>query len=334
MINSFLRRLYMLSSYNLSTRLKDYLNSIENKRREILLTPIPPKKQLQLRWQAMNDTIYYSLRLSGNTLTKSEVIKLLTTQKEKNLKKQEQEVIKYKSALDYIKQHWLVSPAPVTPNTVLNLYEIACSGRLKVAVSELKHLLDYLQTHLPSPVAQALGGRAEKENPIVQAGVANIEIMKMRPFTDGNRRLGRLLSHLFLYKYGYDFDGLLVFEKSWAENPELFLQNYQIALHATSITLWLEFFAKSIETALSEVLKNFSFPQELPAGLPPSFWTLNDRQKSILSRLEEPGSSITNKKVQKRFKVSQITASRDLTKLKILGLVNSYGKGRSVYYTI
>lgn len=309
----------MLSSYNLSTRLKEHLNTIENLRREILLTPLPPKKQLQLRWQAMIDSIYYSLSLSGNTLEKSEIVKLLTTRRKRNLKKQEQEVIKYKNALDYIKQNWLVSRNPVTPNTVINLYEIACFGKLKAAITELKYLLDYV--------------RAEKENPIIQAGVVNIEIMKMRPFTDGNRRIARLLATLFLYKYGYDFEGLLVFEKSWSENPEQFSENYQIAVHATTITLWLEYFARSCEVALSQVLKNFTLPPQELTGLPPSFWELNDRQKSILTKLEEPASNIANKKVQKTFRVSQITASRDLSKLKTLGLVNSYGKGRSVYYT-
>jgi len=33
------------------------------------------------------------------------------------------------------------------------------------------------------------------------------------------------------------------------------------------------------------------------------------------------------------FKVSQITASRDLSKLGALGLLFIHGKGRSVYYT-
>ncbi len=43
--------------------------------------------------------------------------------------------------------------------------------------------------------------------------------------------------------------------------------------------------------------------------------------------------TITNKKVQKLFKVSQITASRDLAKLASVGLLFTHGKGRSVYYT-
>lgn len=307
----------MLASYNLSQRLKESLSTIESLRREILATPLPPKKQLQLRFGTMVDRIYYSLFLSGNPLKKSETVKILTTNR-KNLKKNEQEVINYKNALDYIKENWSVVKNPVTPKTILTLCQIVSFGKLKIPTSQLKHLLDYSEN--------------ARENPIIQAGLINIELMKMRPFTHGNRRLARLLSNLILSKYGYDCQGLLVFEKYWAENPELFEQNYQIAAHATSVTLWLEYFAKSAMLHLTDVLKDIREGGK-ESLLPDSFWELTDRQKSILATLEEAGARITNRNVQKAFGVSQITSSRDLAKLKTLGLLHSYGKGRSIYYT-
>ncbi len=64
-----------------------------------------------------------------------------------------------------------------------------------------------------------------------------------------------------------------------------------------------------------------------------SYFELNDRQTSILNMLDLPQGSITNRKIQKAYKVSQITASRDLAKLTTLGFLFSHGKGRSVYYT-
>jgi len=60
---------------------------------------------------------------------------------------------------------------------------------------------------------------------------------------------------------------------------------------------------------------------------------LNDRQNKILERLENPNLKITNKDVQKMFGVSQITASRDLSKMANLGILLPHGKGRSVFYT-
>lgn len=247
------------------------------------------------------------------------MVKLISRQGKKNLKKYEREVIKYKNAVDYIRDNWLVSQNTVTPKTILTLYDLACYGSLKIPISNLQDLLSYIQ-------ARPL------ENPIIQAGVASIELMKMRPFTNGNGRIARLITLLFLYKYGYDFQGLLVLEKYWAENLDTLNENFQTATRASSITLWLEYFAKCVEESLQTILKSIKeSPIDLPE-LPASFWELNDRQKLILSALEEPGIKITNKKAQKLFKISQITASRDLAKLKTLGLLRTFGKGRSIYY--
>ena len=307
------------ASYNLSFRLNEFLSKIELQRHEVLLAPIPPKKKLQLRWLAIVDHIYCSLVLDDDPLKKSEIVKLITAQGKKKLKQSEREVVKYKEALDYIKQNWLVCQNLVTPKTILTLYDLACYGKLKVPISNLADLLHYIQ-------ARPL------ENPIIQAGIANIELMKMQAFTNDNGRITRLVTLLFLYKYGYDFEGFLVLEKYWAQNPEELRDNFQIASHASSITLWLEYFAKCVTVQLAEVIKSIKESSvELPE-MPTSFWEINDRQKSILNSLEEPSARITNKKVQKMFKISQITASRDLAKLKALGLLATFGKGRSIYY--
>ncbi|OGK57462.1 hypothetical protein A3H83_03340 [Candidatus Roizmanbacteria bacterium RIFCSPLOWO2_02_FULL_39_8] len=61
--------------------------------------------------------------------------------------------------------------------------------------------------------------------------------------------------------------------------------------------------------------------------------SLNSRQREIIQMLEDPKSRITNKQVQKKFSVSQITASRDLAKLTIVGVLFSHGKGRSTWYS-
>ena len=78
-----------------------------------------------------------------------------------------------------------------------------------------------------------------------------------------------------------------------------------------------------------KIVSSSKFQTDLPAA----FWKLNDRHAEVMNLLERPGSKITNKKVQKMFKVSQITASRDLSQLVRLGLVFSGGKGRSTFYT-
>lgn len=297
-------------SYNLSEKLKDHLRRIELLRQKILLTPIPPKTELRLRWEAMINRVYWVMIFSKDkSINKNRVIKLLAHQEKGEMRKEEEEILKYKNALDYIKTNWLVSKKLVTIKDVLTLHQLACYGRFQSSEKTLKQLLDYLQK---SP-----------ENPVVQAAVAYIQIINISPFTLGNTQVASLLALLFLHKAGYDFRGLLVLEQCW--HPD-------IIIYRTNLTPLLEEFSKVLANQL-EKTANFDLNTSDLAGFSPSFWELNDRQKGILTHLEQPDLSITNKKVQKLFKISQITASRDLAKLANLGLLLLHGKGRSVFYT-
>ena len=306
-------------SYTLSPKLKEDLYEIEHLRRQIILTPLSPKTELKLRWEAILNRTYSSLNIAGNSLKRTEMLKLLAETVHKKIRQEEQEVLKYKAALNYISQEWLVSANPVDTQALIDLHKIIGNGKLRVPRAELQYLLDYLQ--------------ARSENPIIQAGIVNIEIEKMRPFSENNKLISHLASLLFLYKYGYDFKGFLSYETEWVENSNNFKENYERALNATSLTLWLEYFASCILKQAELIVQSLALPKSAILELRESFWKLQDRQKSILSYLDSPQASITNKKVQKRYKISQITASRDLAKLTSLGFLFSHGKGRSVYYT-
>ena len=71
----------------------------------------------------------------------------------------------------------------------------------------------------------------------------------------------------------------------------------------------------------------------IDSEVPAETFILNERQKKILAHLDEPGSSINNRSLQKMTGISQMTAARDLSKLVEHGLIISHGKGRGVVYT-
>ena len=182
----------------------------------------------------------------------------------------------------------------------------------------MQQFLDYIQTG--------------QENPVIKAAIAQIQILYLSAFTKDNDLIARFLALLVLYKYGYDFRGLLILEEYFARTAEEFEERITNALSNQRITYWLEYFAKGILVQLQkaeETLDSFSSRLDLPT----SFWEINERQKLVLAYLDDPNSTVTNKKIQQLFKISQITASRDLAKLTSLGLLFSHGKGRSIYYT-
>ena len=312
-------------AYNLSPKLEDYLEKIESLRKQILLTAIPPKTELRLRWEAALNRVFWSLSLTDNTLTKQEMTNLLSQLGIKRLGPAQKQVINYKKALDYINENWLVSSLQINFPSVKKLFEICFKGiptqnlgAINSVKKEIDYFLEYLQTG--------------KENPILQAGIAQIVMIELSPSTDGNGSLARLIPYLFLYKHGYDMRGLLVIDE--------YLRRDVVALKAAitsvrnnkNLTLWLEYFSYGVAVQLTKALEDIQ-KSRFSSELPSSYWKLNERQREVLSLLEQPGVRVTNKVVQKMFGVSQITASRDLAKLASLGLVFPHGKGRSVYYT-
>ena len=315
----------LLVTYTLSPFLEDNLEKIDEIRKDLLLTPISLKIDLGLRWEAMLERIYWYLSLDGNPVPRSEIRRLLTLQNiQKNLTPQQREVIDYKKAIHYISQNWLSSPEKITSKVILKLYNTT-----------------YFPTFGPptdfAPVEESIQAflvylQQGKDHPVIASATAFIQLLHIGCFHAANERMARLLVYLFLYKYYYDFRGLLVLERDFRQNLSKYRNTYQAVLQTKNLTSWLEFFSESLHNSLEKVQENLKLlPFQVETTKP--FWQLNNRQKEILTLLENPQETIANKKVQQILQVSQITASRDLAKLATLGFLFTHGKGRSVYYT-
>ena len=306
-------------SYNISPRLNEYLSKVEDLRKQILLTPISQELELRLRWEAIFNRIHYALKLAGNPTKKKDVLKLLSEVTHGKLNEDQKEVLRYKDALDYISRNWQGSQNAIDSRAIIFLHSLIGYGALRVPKAGLQSLLDYLQT--------------EGEGPVIQAAIVYIEMEKMQLFTEFNTQIAHLTTDLFLHKYGYDLNGFLAYETAWMEDENSFRENHERALNTVSLTLWLEYFAQKILQQMESLIRSIKNPRLTTVDSKESFWQLNERQRIILSLLDQPQATITNRQIQKRFKTSQITASRDLTRLTNLGHLFSHGKGRSVYYT-
>lgn len=313
-------------SYNISEHLKTYLGKIEKLRIDILTYPISPKNELRLKWDSMLERTLWSLSLTDNPLSKTDVVKLLSTQTaKKKLNKDEKDVINQKKAFGYIKDNWIASKNPLNISVVKKLYDISCrdtygppSGLTEYSEKRINSLFEYLEKG--------------HDHPIIQAGIVQPEIIAITPFDNGNGRVARLLSYLYLYRGGYETREMLNLEEYYKRDLVMYKRMLEASKIQGNLTVWLEYFSYGIGAGLEkslDTIKNLKFKEDLPQ----SFWKLNPRQKQILDLLEKPGEKITNKDVQKSYGVSQITASRDLVRLATLGLLLVNGKGRSVFYT-
>jgi len=310
--------------YNLSTKILANLKRIEDLRANILLHPLSLKDEQRLKWDANLSRIYWSLTFKEKVPSKKLITKVLTSPTPKKTDAITKDIIALNNTFSFIKQNWMVSTAKVKIKDIKKLYDISCKpvmgsakGFTSLSEKNINHTLDYIQSG--------------KENPIIQAGIAQAELLNTIPFEQGSARISRLINYLFLYKAGYDMRGLLVIDEFLRRDLVIYKQASESVHRNKNLTFWLEYFTHILVLSLSKSLENVK-NLHFYLNTPPSFWKLNERQKNILQYLEAPDTRITNKQVQKMFTISQITASRDLSRLASLGLLFSRGKGRSVYY--
>lgn len=312
-------------TYTLTQELHDAFLSVDALRRTILTTPIPPKTVLELQFQATTDRIYGSLLLAGIPISKHDTAPILMHPPKKPTPIAG-DIVNYRKALAYVSQTWSANPKPITFTSVETIASLVhpedrtIRQNLRAMEGALRRILEW--------------GDPQHDHPVLQAAV--IQALATDAFASKTDRgqIARLISYLIFVKYGFDTWGMLAPEREWARATDSYHRAYETIVRHNQLTAWILYFAKTVQGALEELRDTLSkHAAEIHVDAPKQFFDLSQRQRAILDLLAQPTARITNRDVQKRFKISQITASRDLSKLATLGLLYSHGKGRSVSYT-
>jgi hypothetical protein len=313
-------------AYTISPYLIRYLEKIELLRRQIILAPLPQSRELSLQFTATIDRLHFGLLFVDQKLQAETIKTVLGNQIVFAMQKDPQSrsmiqttILRYKQSLDYIKKDWLLNDQAITLQTLLHLYEMTAETKLPVPEKRLQEILTYLDS--------------SEDNAFIRSAIAKLQIRNLLPINEENEHFSTLCSYLFLYKSGMDCRGLLVLEKAWMQEKPIFLGHYQTAISKPNITSWLEYYVKILSVHLEKTLEELSQTTSHKEQVDQAIGKLNERQKTIMTLLDDPKAVITNRTVQKIFHISQITASRDLAKLTTLGLLYTHGKGRSVRYT-
>jgi hypothetical protein len=309
----------MLSfSYTIALQLRETLNAITRLRTQILTVPLSPKTEIKLVWEGTAIRTWATLSIAGFDVPKHEVATILANPVKST--RAILTIIGLRGGFDFIHSQWRANPRPVSISALETLFHLANPGDARsftLIESSLKELLAYLA--------------AQEEHPVIQAAIAHMHILTIPDLPEPGV-FARLVHYLCLSKYGFDIRGWIAPERVWQNDQETYARLIATYSENHTLTRWLEYIAQSMQANLETILADIQesrFHIEYPAV----FWELSDRQKEILKRMDTPDVSITNRQIHKRFKVSQITASRDLSKLTALGLLYPHGKGRAVYYT-
>jgi Fic family protein len=328
---------------------------IEVARDRILRAPIVPRWEAELRREALVRSAHHSTSIEGNSLSLEEVTDLLAGRDVLAHPRDRQEVLNYAAVLRYIDRHFLGQERPITEETIRHLHVLVVKDilppadtgqyrRVPVVVGvpatgevvfrppdweDVPGLVADLAAWLNSPETATL-------MPVLEAGTAHYELVRIHPFVDGNGRTARALVTLILAQRGFDTKRFFALDEYYNQDRASYYEALRsVDPQTQDLTEWLEYFVQGIAV---EMVRAEQRVQEL-GGLyrteaETAQVSLNSRQIKLLDYLRRSGGSISNREYQELFLVSKRTASNDLSELTAHGLLAVEGAGRAIRYRL
>jgi len=338
--------------FSLTSDINNLLIQIEKLKFQIDVARVLPQQIVRLRYRATVDSVYNSTTIEGNTLNKKQVeqvIKGKLTTKEYAVI----EVINYKKALDWIIKNSNKGEV-LTKKDSFSLHKLVTSDLLpvkKVGVvrrnpvfvvdiesdkeivryeapdfKKVSKLLDELFTWLDNE---------KKLHPIIKTAILHYEFVSIHPFSDGNGRVTRLLSKLFLDSIGYDFHGALTLDSYYFENQLRYYEELNRGLDYTSqttadLTTWIHFFVEgflvNVEKLANEVLVLSVVDKEVRIKFSKDDIVIIDYISNF--------GSISSNEVVEILNINERTAQRRLKRLVENKVLRKIGEARSVRYKL
>ena len=309
----------------------------------------------ELRRIATIESIGSSTRIEGATMTDEEIKQLLKDVKITKFKtRDEQEVIGYYEVLElvfdnypeiklsesYIKQlHQLLlkhsNKDERHRGTYKNLSNKVVAtfptGEQKIIFNTTKPV--FVESEMFELIKWTNLQWEEKTiHPLIVLAVFVYEFLSIHPFQDGNGRLSRLLTTLFLLQQGYDFMQYVSFENHIENHKKAYYDALMMAqrkriTQEDIIDKWLLFFLESLKRLTEKLDKKYDvFKQK--GGY------LNERQKLLKEFIVEQ-RTVKIADLSVAFpNMSPNTLKKDLQYMRDEQIVSTVGQGKGTVYVI
>lgn len=327
--------------FTYTTKLINYIAEISAIRQSILDSKIKPSYDLFLKNAAIINSSHNSTSIEGNPLTIEEVKKLFEGEKLNAPSKSKNEVLNYFDVLKNLENY-----ESINKETILDIHKKVSKDTLRNNEFEGKYretpviignvLTGEINFTPPAPykipylIEEFLEWFNQNQDiyPVILAGIAHYEIVRIHPFVDGNGRTARVIATFILRLNGFDINAYFSLDEFYNLNR----LNYEDALKSADksqdLTEWLEYFTYGVLNSIKKVKKEID-------NLPKFTHTieLNEKEISILNFINEH-NEITNREVCNLFNVSSQSGYNYLNSLKNKKIIKSIGSGRSVRYVL
>lgn len=342
-------------NYKITPIITKYIGLISAAREAILDSPLLPKIEKQLRKEALISRSHHSTSIEGNRLSKEQVAKIVSGGQVEARPKDKREVLNYVAALEFIDKQGRVMKK-MTPAVILKLHQLIAKGILeKNQTGEFRNKMVYVvdglgQTVFTPPAIEQVTGlikdltdwlnskEAKDLYPVLTAGIAHYEFVRIHPFMDGNGRVARALATLLLYQLDFDIKDFFALDDYYNENrPAYYAALQSVDPASVDITQWLEYFVEGVAkqmAGIKEKIQKLS-RNKLLIKKEGQIW-LNERQWSFMEFLTEAKTASMRDYLAlfEEGKVSERTIRLDLDFLSKKGLISKIGKGPATRYRL
>lgn len=351
-------------NFTLNNKILKNIGLIEAAQAVILNAPLVPSWEAKFREDAVVRAVHHGTHIEGNELNISEANAVLKGREVAGRDRDIQEVINYRNVLQYLdelasagnefaysedvlKQMHRLTTDKILPSERCGVYR---KTQVVVRNSQTGEIsfrpppaleIPYLTTAFLTWLKKAT---SDDIHPVLKAGIAQYEIVRIHPFIDGNGRVGRAFTTLILFKEKYDIKRFFSLEEYYDQNAS----EYYLALQAVSggrggtgtihnLTPWLEYFTLGLGVEFNRVkerVQKLSTDVHIKEKLGGQQIYLTERQITLMEYIQKVGF-LQNQSFNELFpKISEDTILRDLKDLMNKGIIRKKGKTKAARYVL
>ena len=340
----------------LSNEILKYITEIDKNRYKVSEVSLPVDVASKLRKNSKKKSSYASAKIEGNPLSEKQVDEVIDSDERKHYLKPEQEVRNYFLALNYLEekatekeqfskklildvQKYVEKGAskekiglrgPMPPGVLFAVYDSQTGNPdyIPPEYIDIPDLLDELVKYV----------NTTDDHPLIVAAVVHYQLVTIHPFDDGNGRISRTITDLFLARADempHRFYSMSAEIRKQRKSYYDILEKSQKS--GLDITNWLEWFLDCLKAALIHTEKMVSTVLQKAA-----FWdkhrlvSMNERQIKMVNLLWDGfNGKVTSSKWGKITKCSADTALRDIQDLIAKNVLRKTNEGgRSTNYEL
>jgi Fic family protein len=341
-------------SFNITNKILTSIAKVEAVEEVIRHAPLLPLWEKKFQDEAIVRAVYHGTHIEGNRLGINEAKDVLLGKEVIGRPRDIQEIINYRKVLEVIDEEAKKKIEKITEQLIKKLHRVIVdrilppedAGEYRKKQVVIRNSENGEITFRPPPAIEVPflmrefvywlnQTTSEQLHPVLKAGIAHHELVRIHPFIDGNGRVARVLATLILFLGGYDIRRFFSLEEYYDRDSASYYANLQKATQG-DLTAWLEYFtygtAYEFEKVKEKILK-LSRDVKLKEKFGQQIF-LTERQVKIVEYLQEVGY-LQNQQFATLFPdISEDTVLRDLKGLMQKGLIKKVGSTKSARYVL